>query len=408
MKLTLVSKDPDLFKLCRETLAAFPTEQWDLVAGSAFSESDFYIWDFQPAAELASIDWEHPAKYLFLVSRNHLPLFREWCPAANVHILLKPVTRATLGAFLGQVLAPRAANQPGTSVDALRADRDAMLQCLIQANLRLQEYDQDRTNFLARAVHDFRAPLTAVSGYCGLLLGGQLGPVTEEQQEVLERMQHSAKRLSRMATAMFQLSVGGHVDTHLNLQKGDLRDCVDQALHEIMPFSEEKRLEISVEWQPSPESLYFERSQIEQVLINLLDNACKFTPKFGSIEIRGYPYFWERRLTRTPGLARAVDRRIHEMRAPNSFRIDIEDSGPGIPAEHLDRIFEEYTHYTGGQDRSGGGLGLAICKMIVSRHQGRIWAETSETGAVFTVLLPLYRHEIHTDRKMLEPACMRE
>jgi signal transduction histidine kinase len=68
--------------------------------------------------------------------------------------------------------------------------------------------------------------------------------------------------------------------------------------------------------------------------------------------------------------------------------VDIRDSGPGIPAEHLDRIFEEYTSYSGGQDRSGGGLGLAICRLILSRHGGRIWAESSSEGAVFSFVLP--------------------
>ena len=60
-----------------------------------------------------------------------------------------------------------------------------------------------------------------------------------------------------------------------------------------------------------------------------------------------------------------------DAQAPNAYRIDIRDSGHAIPAEHLDHIFEEYTSYAGGRDRSGGGLGLAICRMIVTQHDGR-------------------------------------
>ena len=82
------------------------------------------------------------------------------------------------------------------------------------------------------------------------------------------------------------------------------------------------------------------------------------------------------------------DRRTTDLHTPNSFRVDIRDSGPGISTEHLDSIFEEYTSYSGGHDRSGGGLGLAICKLILSRHQGRIWAESSSDGAVFSFVLP--------------------
>jgi signal transduction histidine kinase len=124
--------------------------------------------------------------------------------ASGAILVLKPVTKAALAAWLGQALTDHA----GRSVARLKHDRDEILQALIETNLRLQEYDQDRTNFLAQAVHDFRAPLTASNGYCGLLLDEQLGPLTEEQREVLGRVRASLKRLARMADAMFQLSVG--------------------------------------------------------------------------------------------------------------------------------------------------------------------------------------------------------
>jgi two-component system phosphate regulon sensor histidine kinase PhoR len=262
-----------------------------------------------------------------------------------------------------------------------------MQQCLIHTNLKQQEYDQERTNFLARAIHDYRAPLTALCGYSSLLLAEQLGPLTEDQKEVLQRMFYSAKRLSRMASAMFQLSIGQRVDTKPNLQKGDIRECIDQALHELMPFADEKRISFSVELTPGEEPLFFEKSQLEQVLVNILDNACKFTPRQGLVEIHGYPFFWDRR-RQTTAAPRQHDRRTTHSLAPNCFRVDIHDSGPGIAVEHLDRIFEEYTSYSGGHDRSGGGLGLAICKLILSQHQGRIWAESSAEGAVFSFVLP--------------------
>jgi K+-sensing histidine kinase KdpD len=74
---------------------------------------------------------------------------------------------------------------------------------------------------------------------------------------------------------------------------------------------------------------------------------------------------------------------------PNSYRLDFRESAKQIPSHQLESIFEEYTSYGGSQDRSGGGLGLAICKMIVSNHFGRIWAENSDFGPVFSVVLPL-------------------
>src|SRR5581483_4755159 len=100
---------------------------------------------------------------------------------------------------------------------------------LLRTILRLQEYDRERTNFLARAVHDFRAPLTALSGYCGLLLDGPLGAL-ETQREVLQRMQNSIQRLSRMASAMLLLSAAAHVKARPNLMRGDLAGRLDQSL----------------------------------------------------------------------------------------------------------------------------------------------------------------------------------
>jgi signal transduction histidine kinase len=76
---------------------------------------------------------------------------------------------------------------------------------------------------------------------------------------------------------------------------------------------------------------------------------------------------------------------------PNAYRVDIRDSGNSIPAEHIDHIFEEYTSYAGGRDRSGGGLGLAISRMIVDQHDGRIWAENTESGPMFSIVLPAFR-----------------
>ncbi len=66
----------------------------------------------------------------------------------------------------------------------------------------------------------------------------------------------------------------------------------------------------------------------------------------------------------------------------------MKDNGPGVPPENSDKIFEEYTSYAGGADRSGGGLGLAICKSILRAHQGYIWAHNSSGGAVFSFILP--------------------
>ena len=389
MRIQLISEDSDLHKLCREILGKFPGELCHLFTSQQEVETapaDLYIWDVNSTASPLEVLDFCLSRHLFLVNRKDLVDFRVNLGVEEANILLKPVTRATLSAFMGFAIS--AHEERISTANGLRAGRDDILQCLIQANLKLQEYDQDRTNFLARALHDFRAPLTAINGYCGLLLSEALGELTDEQQDVLQRMQHSAKRLGRMSSSMFQLSVGRHVRSRPNLAEADIRECLEQALHEIGPVAEGKAISISVELAPDAPLLHLETALMEQAMVNLLDNACKFTPKSGLITVRGYPFFWERRSVQCT-LEFASERRRINSQTPNSYRIDIVNSGPPVPAEHLEDIFEEYTSYSGGQDRSGGGLGLAICKMIVAQHEGLIWAENTKAGPKFSFVLPM-------------------
>jgi len=390
---TRVSKDETRVEFCREILSEFLGSEWALVArDSDYGDSKEYVWDFMAGDTVIPREMEssNRGRQWFVIRRKDLHALQTPVESAELSELLKPVPRGVFARFLdspslhgiGQT------DDYGGLADDLRIERDEMLQFLVQANLKLQENDQERINFLARSLHDFRAPLTAISGYCGLLLEQEFGPLTPEQQSVLGRMLHSATRLSRISNGMFQLSAPRNVDQKLNLEQADIRDCLDHALHEVALILEDKRISIAAEIEPVPGALLFEKSQMEQTLVNLLDNACKFTPRDGAIEIRGYPYFWERR-TRHSAPGRTVDRRVSHDKVFNSFRLDMRDSGPGIPAIHLDRIFDEFTSCGGGQDRSGGGLGLAICRMILHRHQGRIWAESDPSGTVFSFVLPL-------------------
>jgi signal transduction histidine kinase len=343
-------------------------------------EAELYIWDYRPGLDLArELAAGQPQSHLLLVERKDLEAFGSGS-FAGVMVVLKPVTKAALAAWLLQAV-------PGRGAVRLRRDRDEILQWLLEANLRLQEYDLDRTNFLAKATHDFRAPLTASSGYCGLLLDGQLGPLADAQKDVIRRVHASLKRLARMTTAMFELSVGQRIRRIQKLEEADIREPIEQALHEIRQAALERRIRLEVDLAPPSETMRFERAQLEQVVLNLFDNACKFTPKAGQIEVRGCPCFWDRRSTNFQSAVR-TERRVHEDGAPNAYRVDVGNSGAAIPPERLGQIFEEYASYGEEQGCSGSGLGLAICKAIVQQHCGRIWAENSPKGPVFSFVLP--------------------
>jgi Amt family ammonium transporter len=279
--------------------------------------------------------------------------------------------------------------------------KDALLQCLLQANLRLQEYDQDRTNFLNRVLHDFRAPLTSITGYCGILRSGATGNLEPEQNELIQRVENSAKRLSRLADGLFQLGVRRFKQVKPELVKADIQATVETALAEVEPFVSQKHITISVQMDDPESELLFEPAQMVQVLVNILENACRFSPRRSAINIRGYSYFWERRTRHGVERVRPQDRRSRQRRVTNSYRIDISDSGPGILPEQLGSIFEEYISYSGEKDRSGTGLGLAISKGIIDLHNGRIWAESSSNGATFSFVLPYASVALEPERVLV-------
>jgi len=409
MKICVLSKGLQLFNSCRKAvqeLAEAPLGESK--ANSREAEFDVVLWnpDEAPPLDADLLVWDvddikrencsnafpaaSPAQdQIFVIGRRRAEEFLLNLPLGAGNALLKPVSESTLRNFVEQAAARARSRQPAAKTpDAAGADRPDLLHYLLTANLRLQAYDQERTNFLARAVHDFRAPLMAASGYCGLLVEGALGPINSDQLESLTRMQHSLRKLTRMASAMLQLSVGKQVKKKLDLKPSAIETCIHHSVNEIAPLAAEKKISVTLKLSPPESPLYLDPQQIEQVLTNLLENACRFTPKGGQIEVRAYPAS----VFRSHGNAGANAIGTHTGQdGSNAYRVDISDTGAGIATEHLEAVFEEYTSYSGSQDRSGGGLGLAICKMILTEHGGQVWAENHAAGARLSFVLPLRR-----------------
>jgi len=359
LQVSLFSKAPELIRLLQDTLAETSASQFTLDVkrwGEPPPRDHLCIWDFVPGETVLpdGLDRDQLRRHVFLLHRRELVDLKTVIGVSEINVLLRPVTRESLGAFLCGYALRRADTCDGSDANStrFRGERDEVLRILMQTNLRLQEFHRERTNFLARSLHDFRAPLTAISGYCELLFGDELDPLTSGQRKILQSMRHSARRLTWATNAMFHLSVADDDESPPNLVQADLPDCIGQALEELSPLLKNKNVAVTVEVESSPENLVFEKALIQQVLVNLLESACKFTPKGGAIEIKGYPSFWERRSARATPLMDSPERRTKEVRTVNSFRIDIVDCGPAIPAVDAGRIFEEHTSYAGGQDRS--------------------------------------------------------
>ena len=384
LSIYVISADQGLVDACRGVLDQLGLQRGELrVSGNGIVPDgmDICIWDTEsvpkiPAAMVAS---NHATK-LVIVRKALLPSVRDrLAPQGKFLFLHSPVSKLTLRVFLESAIARLELARSGRSAVEYSSQRDVILQKLLETNWKLQEYDNERTCFLTRAVHDVRAPLMAIQGYCGLLLAGQFGAVNDDQVQILERMQRSIERLGRLAEAMMELGMGGKAATKVKLENSCLESCVNQAVHEIVPIAQQKQIDVVLELAPPIAPLLFDSSQMEQVLVNLLDNGCKFTPRRGSLKIRGYSVYPEGDTDETPF---------------GGYRLDIDDTGPGIAADRIEHVFDEYASYGGPTDRSGAGLGLAICRLIVSAHNGRIWATSQGSGTTISVLLPYPRAHV--------------
>lgn len=379
MRVCFVFQTPEILTLLRERQDCIVIRAQP---GDPLPDAELFIWDFEPSTEIPGrLLGRTDCRHLVLAERKYLNCLSPKLQSSAC-ILLKPVSAVTLSTFVDLAIEAWGAHQSVDDANALRKDREALLQYVLEVNLKLQEYDHERTNFLARAFHDFRSPLTALHGYCGLLAGEKLGLINPDQRDLLQRMQHSTNRLARLASSTFELTVSGKLHRQPMFASNSIEDTVKQALHDVSLLSREKGIEVDVRLDPPGRAFFFESESVEQLLVNLLENSCKFASNNGTISIRGCPVSWTKK-TCWPEF-----NEVAPTGEPNAYRIDILDSGPGVLPEAAEKVFEQYTSYVGPDDRSSSGLGLAICKLVVSAHHGTIWATPGEHGGHFSFILP--------------------
>ncbi len=382
MRVVLISDNKQLEQACRRILSGFDFASLR-VCRSALSDecrsAAVVIIDYRPDCEIRGAAFSPQAQLIILTGRCDLAHAREANIAESARVLLKPANDAMLQTYLEHAFAQY--HSMSATSDGPGSERDPLFDMLVNANLRLQEFDQKRTDLLARTMHDCRVPLTALQGYCRLLINQTIGPLTADQTEVVRGMERTAKRLSMLANTLLDLAMGGLDRVRPGSQEVCVESCVRQAVSEIVPLASDKHVQVHFKTQPPAGTVRFNPSQLEQVLVNLMENACKFTPRFGSIEVLGYPVRWDG----TASFESLNGLRPQPGNAANAYRVDVKDSGRGIMAEHSGEIFNEYSCHGDG---SGSGLGLSICRMILESNNGRIWVNSSEKGAVFSFVVP--------------------
>jgi len=274
-------------------------------------------------------------------------------------------------------------------VDELLQERETTYRNLLAAYLRLQEVNRQKTVFLASAAHELKTPLAVIKGYYDLLLSGSLGKLTDKQRDILQESKESCERLVRLVSMFLNYSALESGKLVMHLRENDLRDCLVELTTRWREAFARKNVRLEVSISADTPMFTFDYQKMQQTVANLLDNALKHTPAGGTVVLTCGTTFWERRATEDPHTAERRKERDHR---PNSVRISVSDTGPGIAAEHHQEIFEDFVRVD--RSSSGMGLGLAIAKRLVQAHRGKLWVDSElRRGSTFTFLLPLDKDE---------------
>jgi PAS domain S-box-containing protein len=232
---------------------------------------------------------------------------------------------------------------------------------------RLKELDKMKSAFVSNVSHELRTPLTAIKASADNMLDRLIGDLNGKQVGYLTRIKSNSDRLARLINDLLDLSTieAGKID--LRPTKLSLVTLVKEAAESLRPVATEKLINLTVMSADPGVIAWADRDKVIQVLMNLIGNALKFTPTRGKVTI-----------------AVAKD-------SAAWMQISVTDTGPGIPAEEVNKVFGRFYQIgqAGTQKTQGTGLGLAISKALVEMHGGKIWVESEAgKGSTFSFTLP--------------------
>ncbi len=222
-----------------------------------------------------------------------------------------------------------------------------------------------KTEFVSTVSHELRTPLTSIMGVLGLVTSGRFGDLSDKSAQLLGIAKNSGERLVRLINDLLDIEKLESGQVAMTLVQQPLAPLVERALGECATSPDATGITLAFNDMSDGAECAIDTDRITQVVTNLLSNAVKFTPQGGRIDVTC-------------------------ERLDDKVRICVDDTGPGVPEEHLDRIFERFTQADSSDTRAkdGTGLGLAISKAIIDSHKGRLMVENRDGGgARFTVEL---------------------
>lgn len=271
--------------------------------------------------------------------------------------------------------------------NGVRSDADVPSpENLLQEYKELRERLQRTTNALASAAHDLKTPLSILNGYVELLHSEKLGPLSDRQREVLQDMRDSGKRLQQFIQDFLTYSALETGGLRMQFENGNVNDCLSGVCRLWSNRFQGKGTALYFLANDKLPIFPFDAPKLERVISNLLENSFKFTPQGGTVWLHAEPYMWERRATSVPS---SNERRRQNLPHPNSVKVSVSDTGPGIPAEFHLEVFDDFFRLPGTENQEGMGLGLAIVRRLVQGMGGKIWVESDPgAGCKFSFLIP--------------------
>jgi two-component system, OmpR family, phosphate regulon sensor histidine kinase PhoR len=235
----------------------------------------------------------------------------------------------------------------------------------------LEKLERVRKDFVINVSHELRTPLASIQGYAETLMDGALEDHANNMR-FLRIIRQNAERLASLTADLLTLSRIEMRRQDLNLAPYRSSELLDEVIDTVFPVAQKKQIRLERQFSPEADSVYCDAEAVHQILINLLDNAMKYTPDGGAI---------------------TVGTRVY-ARATNSpcVEIFVKDTGVGIPDEDVPRLFERFYRVDKARSREmgGTGLGLAIVKHLVLAQGGEVYVESSlNQGSTFSFTLPV-------------------